>query len=154
MFLAADVGCSKTESSRVADERPNFSGRWNFSADDSALQIAQPDDVEVVIEHKDSSFRLARTLTFGDRRDEFELALTIGDEAKQLARGNAVLYPAIQWDGEQLEFLTKIVKEDDESTNKVRYHLEKDGTVMIADEQYRGPELSYDNRWVFTKIEN
>ena len=38
-----------------------------------------------------------------------------------------------------------------ESTNEVRYHLNEDGTILVADESFRGPEQRYDNRWVFAR---
>ncbi len=41
--------------------------------------------------------------------------------------------------------------EGEEATNLVRYRLEEGGAVLGAEEVFRGPEQSYDNRWVFTR---
>ena len=133
--------------------QPNFTGRWRFSADDSDLQIANPDSVVFTIEHDEPSFRLERTLTFGDRRDTFEIELTIGNAAGSdpVRRGDAILYPSMRWDGDQVVFLTTIARDGDESTNVVRYGLRAGGTILVAEESFRGPELSYDNRWGFKR---
>jgi len=50
-----------------------------------------------------------------------------------------------------LVFVTRIVQGAEESTNLVRYHLEANGTVLVADESLSGPTLSYQNRWVFVR---
>ncbi|HEX4953360.1 MAG TPA: hypothetical protein VF017_08205 [Thermoanaerobaculia bacterium] len=129
--------------------KPNYSGRWRFCAEASTLQIAIPDAVVFAIEHREPSFHLERTLTFGGLSNTFALDLTVGTEREPLIRGDATLYPSLRWEGDQLVFRTRIVQGDDESTNVVRYALEEEGTVLVAEESFRGPKQNYSNRWVF-----
>lgn len=130
---------------------PDLSGRWTFSPGDSALQIRTPDAIEFLIDHREPSFRLERTLVFGGRSDSFAIDLTVGAEHAPLAHGNITLYPSLEWDEQGLVFVTRIVQGAEESLNLVRYHLEANGTVLVADESLSGPTLSYQNRWVFVK---
>ncbi len=131
--------------------RVDFSGRWEFSPGASALQIESPDAVMFAIEHREPGFRLERTLTFGGRSDTFAIDLTVGADGAPVTRGEATLYPSLRWDGDQLVFFARIVHGGEEATNLVRYRLEEDGTILVAEESFRSSGQSYDNRWVFTK---
>jgi len=133
---------------------PNFSGRWQFKATRSALEIPRPDVVLLVIEHDEPRFRLERTLAFGERTDTFAIDLRVGADQPPIARGTATLYPSLEWDGDQLVFRTRIVRPgEDEATNEVRYRLGQDGTALVADEHFASTTQHYDNRWVFGKDE-
>jgi hypothetical protein len=131
--------------------RPDYSGQWEFSAEASTLQIAAPGAVLFTIAHRDPAFHLERTLTFGDRSDSFAIDLTAGADPAPFTRGDATLHPSLAWDGDDLVFLTRIVRGGEEATNLVRYRLEAGGTRLVADESFRGPAQRYDNRWVFRK---
>jgi hypothetical protein len=131
--------------------QPNYSGTWIFTPDESTLQITRPTSATFTIDHRGSVFRIARTLAFDELSDTFAIDLMIGTETPPFIRGDAVLHPTIQWDGDDLVFFTRIVQPSGESTNSVRYHLEEHGTRLVADERFRGPQLDYDNRWVFLK---
>ena len=48
-------------------------------------------------------------------------------------------------------FRTRIVGEDGEATNLVRYRLEDDGAVLVAEERFQGPGKGYQNTWVLRK---
>jgi hypothetical protein len=137
----------------MAMSRVDFSGRWQFAPDASTLQIARPDAAAFTIEHREPSFRLERTLTFGERSDTFAIELTVGTDRGPIPRGEAMLYPSLRWDGDDLVFFTRIVHDGEEATNLVRYRLEEDGTVLIAEESFRSSAQSYDNRWVFTRVQ-
>jgi len=131
--------------------RPDFSGRWRFDPAASALEIPTPEAVEFAIEHREPLFRLSRTLTMAGRADTFAIDLVIGGDNAPVAHGEATLYPEIHWDGDDLVFPTRIVRGNEEATNHVRYHLEGDGSVLVATERLRSPGLNYDNRWVLTR---
>ncbi|HLG06006.1 MAG TPA: hypothetical protein VI383_07645, partial [Gemmatimonadales bacterium] len=75
--------------------RPNYSGRWRFNAEASALQIAIPSALDFTIEHREPFFRLERTLRFGDRTDTFSIDLTVGAEPVPVPRGDATIYPGL-----------------------------------------------------------
>lgn len=53
--------------------------------------------------------------------------------------------------GGLLLFLKRIVSGGGEATNLIPYNLKEDGKLLVAEESFRGPEKSYDNRWVFEK---
>lgn len=113
--------------------------------------MAVPDKVVFTIKHREPSFRLERTLVFGDRSDTFELDLTVGADGEPFTRGDATLRPSLRWDGDRLVFLTRILRGEEEATNLVRYGLEEDGTILVADESFRSTTQSYDNRWLFER---
>ena len=136
--------------------RPNYSGRWRFNAEASTLQIAIPSALDFTIEHREPFFRLERTLRFGDRTDTFSIDLTVGAEPVPVPRGDATIYPGLQWDvgvggGDQLVFRTRIVRGGEEAINLVRYRLEPGGNTLVADESFRSSSQNYDNRWVLTR---
>ena len=54
----------------------------------------------------------------------------------------------LDWDGDDLMFVTRIVRGTDEATNSVRYRLEEDGAVLVGEESFRSAAHAYDNRWV------
>ncbi len=130
---------------------PNYSGRWRFDAEASVLQIARPDAVVFAIEHREPSFHLERTLEFGDRRDVFAIDLTIGAAPAPIARGDATIFPRAFWDHDELVFDTQIQRAGNLATNLVRYRLEKNGLMLVAEERFRSPGHDYDNTWVFAK---
>lgn len=130
---------------------PDFSGSWRFSAIESALEITRPDVVLLVIHHAEPLFRLERTLTFGDRTDTFAIDLRVGAEPLPLARGGETLYPFLAWDGSQLVFRTRIARPEEEAMNVVRYSLQADGAVLVAEEQFESATQRYKNYWVFAQ---
>ena len=132
--------------------RPDYSGRWRFLSDASKLDIEDPDGVEFLIQHKEPAFHLERTLIFEGERDTFEIDLTIGADVRSFSRDDARLRSLLRWDGDQLLFVTKILRNDEEAKNLVRYILEEDGKILIADEHFHGSDWDYHNRWVFEKI--
>lgn len=132
--------------------RPDFSGEWRFSSGESRLEIGTPDVVAFRVEHREPAFRLERKFVIGGRSDTFAIDLIVGTEHAPFTRGGAKLYPSLEWDGEHLVFLIRIIRGVEEATNVVRYHLEAEGAVLVAEESFRGPEQSYDNRWVFRKL--
>jgi hypothetical protein len=54
-------------------------------------------------------------------------------------------------EGNELVFDSRIVLQDREATNLVRYSLSADGKTFTATERFRGPVVKYDNIWVFDK---
>lgn len=131
--------------------RPNFSGRWQFCADSSKLEIANPDSAIFTIEHDEPSFKLERTLVFDGKSDTFGLALKVGDGEGTIAQGCATLHPELHWEEDELVFTTRVVQGEHEAVNLVRYRLDEDGSTLVAEEKLRSPDQGYENRWVFKK---
>ena len=131
--------------------RQDFTGRWHFDPWASQLQIDTPESVALVIEQDDTCFRLERALTVAGHTDTFSITLDIGAVNPPVARGPVMLHPSLEWEGEELVFRTRIVGEDGEDTNLVRYRLEDDGAILVAEERFQGPGKRYRNTWVFRK---
>ena len=50
-------------------------------------------------------------------------------------------------------YLTSYVAPRDEARNTVRFELLDGGKALQAEESCRGPRLTYDDLWIFTKKE-
>ena len=131
--------------------KPDFSGTWIFSPDKSDLQIRNPDKVIFKIEHDEPSFALERTLTFGEKTDTFRIDLIIGLQNAKFTKEGARIHPSLHWEENILIFKSKIIQEEIEASNIVRYQLKSGGKILEAHEVYKSPAQSYENRWVFKR---
>lgn len=131
--------------------KPDFTGTWKFNPGKSSLQIPVPDSTLFVIEHREPVFELARTHVFGGNSDTFSIDLTTDGQAVLRAHAGFEIDACVRWDGETLLFDSKLKREGEEATNIVRYRLSDNGQTLIAEEQFRGREHRYDNKWVFDK---
>jgi len=131
--------------------KPDFSGTWRFNAEKSRLQIPPPDSSTFHIEQKESDFFLTRTHVYQGKADTFSIRLTTdGKEVAQEMSGRTVRV-RLNWEGSDLIFDSILAVSGREASNVVRYHLSEDGKTFIATERFRGPELKYDNVWVFDR---
>jgi hypothetical protein len=132
-------------------QRPNFSGVWKFNPAKSKLQTPAPTASVFRIDHREPNFDLSRTHTYGEKNDTWGIHLTTdGKEVTQEEGGRKIL-ALLNWEGNELVFNSRIVLQDREATNLVRYSLSEDGRVFTATERFRGPVVKYDNIWVFDK---
>ena len=131
-------------------ERMNFTGKWRFNAQKSALEIPAPESAHFEIEHREPDFRLTRTLVYGGQADTLTVELkTDGAERVQQFRDIEARI-RLHWDGPDLVFDSTVRTPDDEGTNVVRYSLREDGT-FVAIERVRSPKHRHDNTWVFDR---
>ena len=135
-------------------DHPNFSGRWILDLGRSKLHPVMFKDLTAglfVIDHTDPLFRLHREFTQAGKIDALDVSLksdgveTIGTETGMQTRST------LRWDGDTLIYLTIYQALRGEARNNVVYRILDDGLTLRAEESFRGPRLSYDNVWVFTR---
>lgn len=131
--------------------KPDFSGTWKFNPRKSVLQIPAPDSSIFVVEHREPVFRIRRTHVFGQKSDTFSLDLTTDGKEVTVDRGEAQIRARVYWEDDILVFDTRIVKQGEEATNRVRYKLAETLNSFTAEEHFRSKSLSYDNVWVMDK---
>ena len=134
-------------------ERPDFTGKWRFSADKSRLQIPPPDSAHFEIEHREPEFRLTRTMVYAGQPNTLTIELTTDgrESVKQLGVLEARI--RLSWDGPELLFDSVVRTPDDEGTNVVRYSLRDNGNTFVAWERVRWAKHQHDNHWVFDREE-
>ncbi len=150
LFLVLLLSACGTQS---ASSRPDFSGRWVIDKAITKLDpsFLSPENAIFLIEHHEPNFKLVRTFTTaaGESKGTFELTTDGKETGPQ--DGGLGTYQRLSWEGDQLVFSMRIVDRGGESTDTVRYHLVQSGSVLQADETYRGTTKSYDNHWVLNK---
>jgi hypothetical protein len=136
-----------------AQEKPDFSGDWVLNKAKSTVikQLAGLEKAVAHIEHHDPVFKFQRTFTIDGKDNSFGYDLTTDGEEVVSDQGDSKLYSRLYWDGNALVFFTRIVAPAGEATNIVHYRLAREGRELRAEEQFRGPQVSYDNLWVFDK---
>jgi hypothetical protein len=65
--------------------------------------------------------------------------------------GDQRRFSRLTWDADTLVFTTRIESPAGQSLNVVRYTLTDAGRTLEARERFHGPNMSYDNYWVFTR---
>jgi hypothetical protein len=137
----------------LAQEKPDFTGNWVLNKAKSTLvkQFATIEKGTVHIEHEDPVFRFQRTFTFEGKDSSFGYELTTDGKEVVSDEGDSKLYSRLYWEGDALVFFTRIVAPAGEATNVVHYRLTGGGLELRAEEQFRGPKVSYDNVWVLDK---
>jgi hypothetical protein len=139
-----------------AQQKPDFSGVWIINKDKSNLQLKFLEKLErasAIIEHKDPHFRLNRVFTIDGQDNSLTLEVKTDGIERSSQEGNQTHHSRLYWEGDTLVFVTRIIAPQREGTNTVRYQLDENGTILKADEKFRGPRLKYDNVWVFEKQE-
>jgi hypothetical protein len=131
--------------------KPDFTGTWVFNAAQSSLQIQAPDSATFVIDHRDSQFRLVRTLIMRGERDTLSIGFTTDGSPFELVRRGYEVRGRAYWEGDALAFDTTLARDGEQATNAVRYRLSDNGRTLTAEERFRGRDLSYDNVWVLDR---
>jgi hypothetical protein len=132
-------------------ERPDFSGVWKFNRERSLLQIPPPDSTTFVITHKEPSFHLERTHTFGGSSDLFAVELLTDGGSVELTHAGVEIRARLYWEAESLVFHSEVSREGVHGTNIVRYRLADEGHTFIALEQLSFEGQSHENNWVFDR---
>ena len=134
-------------------EKTDYSGRWIFNPLKSKLQIDwKPEKGEFEINHKEPLFRLHRIFIVDGKANEISFEHTTDGKEVVTTEGNRKIYSRMYWDGDILVLDQRILMGNREATNKVRYTLANGGATLIAEEQFRGPKLKYDNLWAADKV--
>ena len=135
---------------------PDFSGKWTLDLGRSRIDARYFSDLTrgvLRIEHREPKFSFRRSFTQGG--ESSTVAFTLTTDGKE-AEGNEDGMPTRQsltWGGDTLVFLTVDRSPRGEARNTVKYSLDNGGKTLRAEESFRGPRLSYDNLWVFSKAD-
>ena len=151
--VVAFLSLSLLALSALAQDKPNFSGEWVLNKAKSTLmkELGGIERGVIFIEHNDPVFKFSRIFTTGGKDDSFAYELTTDGKEVIGEEGSRKLHSRLYWDGVALVYATRIVLPQAEAINVVRYRLAANGRELRAEEQFRGPKLSYDNLWVLDK---
>jgi hypothetical protein len=139
-----------------SSRHPNFSGRWVLDLQRSQLNPTQRKNLTqgvAIIKHEEASFDFHREFTVAGQNTKMAFTLTIdgrevyGNEDGMPTRSSA------SWSGEELILLTIYKAPLGAARSTVRYSLHDAGKTLHAEESFRGPRLTYDNLWVFSRSE-
>ena len=133
-------------------EKPDFSGTWALNLEKTRLQsIRGLESGEIVIEHAEPRFRFDRAFAIKGKTDSTSWQLTTDGREAAVDEGGITRKSRLFWDGDTLVLDELLTAKGGEATNRVRYRLRDGGRTLVAEEQFRGSRLSYDNLWVADK---
>ncbi len=133
---------------------PDFSGRWVLDLGRSRLdaRLARGLTRGVVrIDHRDPRFGFRRSFTQGGEVSNLSFELATDGKEVEGSEDGMPTRRTLSWSGEALVFVTVYRSPRGEARNTVRYVLSEGGKTLSAEESFRGPRLSYDNVWAFTR---
>jgi hypothetical protein len=133
------------------EDHPNFTGVWRADFEQSNLQIEAPKFSEFTIQHEEPVLLLSRIHRAEGYEDAFSLRLSTDGKESVVTKASSVIKCTCVWQGNSLQFLSKILGKGFEATNTVTYTLSEDGQEILADERYEGPPKSYHNVWVLVR---
>ena len=131
--------------------KPDFTGTWSFDPAKSRLEIPPPDSSVFVIDHVEPWFRLERTHVIGGKADTLRIELTTDGVPLVQTHHGLEIHSTLYWEGESLVVVSTFPTEGAEASNTVRYRLESEGQVLVAEERLRSSSLSYENTWLFDR---
>lgn len=132
-------------------ERPDFTGKWKFNREKSALEIPYPDSTLFCIEHHDPRFHFERTHVTGNTQDVFIIDLTTDGSLVTRNHHDIEIQGRLYWDSDVLVFDSQVCHENVRGRNLVRYHLSENGQTLTADERLTLGEHTHHNKWIFEK---
>jgi hypothetical protein len=83
-----------------------------------------PEKGEFILEHRDPIFRLRRIFVVTGKTEEISFECTTDGKETVTTKGNQVITSRMVWDGDVLVLDQRIVMEEREANNRVRYRLE------------------------------
>jgi hypothetical protein len=152
LALVAAPGAARGQQATV-DTHPDFSGEWVLDLGRSRLDKPFQGITSGVarIEHREPTFSFSRV--FVEKAGTSTASYKLNTDGKEVA-GTSNGMPtreSLSWSGQTLVFLEIYKAPLGEARNTVRYSLLDNGRTVRAEESFRGPQVSYDNVWVFTK---
>jgi hypothetical protein len=135
---------------------PDFSGKWTLDLGRSRIDARFFGDLTrgvLRIEHREPSFSFRRLFTQGGESSTVAFTLTTDGKEVEGREDGMPTRQSLTWGGDTLVFLTVYRSPRGEARNTVKYSLDSGGGTLRAEESFRGPRLSYDNLWVFSKAD-
>jgi hypothetical protein len=136
-----------------AQGTPDFSGEWVLERTASMLQAesAAVESATVRIEHRDPSFRFARTFII--KQKSFDTAFDIATDGREVARmvAGRTSRSRLEWQGRSLLLTVLIDTSGGEVSNIVRYELLDGGKTLRVIEDVGGAAPPHHNIWIFER---
>ncbi|MBN1273208.1 MAG: hypothetical protein JXB26_13155 [Candidatus Aminicenantes bacterium] len=132
-------------------EKPDFSGKWILNKQKSKLNIKRIESGVISLDHQEPNFHFHRLFIIAGNEYSYLYDLTTDGREKITEEDGETLHSRLYWEEDSLILDVHIISKRGEATNKVKYTLTDEGKTLVAEEQFRGPRLSYDNLWVLDK---
>jgi hypothetical protein len=152
-FVSLPLLLSMTMLAPGQDSKPDFSGKWIFNVQKSALQIPAPSSMTLQIDQHDPHVHLIRVQVYGDTSDTWTLDAATDDQREIVQQSPLyVSRSRLYWYGNSLILDEKIVAGDgSKATNIVKYSLDTDGKTLVALETEKTKVSRTTNKWVYDK---
>ena len=140
----------------AAAPHPDFSGRWALDLGQTRLQPGFPGGITsgvLRVTHAEPAFSFRRAFMRGGESEVVEFTLITDGREVAGSEDGMPTRSSLTWSGESLLYLVVYKAPRGEARNTVKYTLADGGRTLRAEESFRGPRLSYDNVWVFTKAD-
>ncbi len=142
-------------SAAVAQDKPNFSGKWTLDTSKSDFgEFPVPDTQTNVIEHKDPNIKLTQTIRGqavpGGEASSERHYTTDGKESSNKL-GPQDLKSTCNWDGNKLAINTKLETPDGTVEIKDSWELTDGGKQMVVTRYFKGPQGESTQRLLFKK---
>jgi hypothetical protein len=137
-----------------SQQHPDFSGEWVLNLFESRLQAQWTKGLEkgiIKIVHNEPDFRYWRVFIIKGNDDILSFNLQTGGQEKVEEVKERKTISSLSWKQDTLLYVTRIITGKKEATNTARYYMAKNDSILITDEKFTAPKMTYHNRWVFDK---
>jgi len=137
-----------------AQQKPDFSGEWQFNRQASTLSPAVAPAAgsgSLRIEHRDPAFKCQMTIVLDGKPVETKYELLTDGREVVSTEGGRRIASSLRWDADALIATWRIESPNGEMTIAFRYELQDGGRRVRASEQLRGRGRDQDNVWVFDR---
>ena len=142
-------------SAAVAQDKPNFSGKWALDTAKSDFgELPAPDSQTNIIEHKDPNIKLTQTIrgqdVSGGEASSERYYTTDGKESSNKV-GQQEVKSTCRWDGKRLVIDTKLDTPAGPVEIKDSWELADGGKQLVAKRDFKGPQGERSQRLLFNK---
>ena len=142
-------------SAAVAQDKPNFSGKWALDTAKSDFgELPGPDTQTNVIEHKDPNIKLTQTIrgasVSGGKASSERRYTTDGKESPNKL-GQQEVKSTCTWHGNKLVIDTKLEAPEGTLDIKDSWELTDGGKQMVVTRDFKGPQGERTQRLLFNK---
>jgi hypothetical protein len=142
-------------SAAIAQDKPNFSGRWALDTAKSDFgEFPVPDTQTNIIDHKDPHIKLTQTIrgqdVSGGEASSERHYTTDGQESSNKL-GQQEVKSICRWDGNKLAIDTRLETPNGTVEIKDSWELADDGKQMVVTRNFKGPQGERGQRLLFKK---
>jgi hypothetical protein len=137
-----------------SQQHPDFSGEWILNLPQSRLQAKWTAGLEkgiVKILHNEPDFRYWRVFIIKGNDDILSFNLQTGGQEKIEKTDDRKATSSLSWKQDTLVYVTRTILGKREAINIARYYLANNDSILVTDEKFTAPKMTYHNLWVFDK---